>query len=91
MKSSHHMVASDTGGLGGVFVTVTGVGKTWVAALARLRARPRKPVESGRATGENGLLPQNAAAPCGSESPERPATQVASEAIQFNAKCEVHE
>lgn len=53
MKSSHHMVASDTGGLGGVFVTVTGVGKTWVAALARLRARhgrerPAAP-ERGRA------------------------------------------
>ena len=100
MKVSHHVVESDTAGLAGVFVTGTdtGVGKTWVAAaLARLLVRqgllvrPRKPVESGRATGENGLLPQNAAAPCGSESPERPATQVASEAIQFNAKCEVHE
>lgn len=91
MKSSHHMVASDTDGLGGVFVTVTGFGKTWVAALARLLVRLHKPVESGRATGEKGLLPQDAAAPCGSESPERPATHVASEAIQFNAKCEVHE
>ncbi|MGC9217743.1 ATP-dependent dethiobiotin synthetase BioD, partial [Acidithiobacillus sp.] len=86
----------------GVFVTGTGVGKTWVAAaLARLLmqrgllVRPRKPVESGCATGENGLLPQDAAALCeaarGSESPERPAAHGASEAVQSNAKREVHE
>lgn len=30
MKSVHHMVALDTGDLTGVFVTGTGVGKTWV-------------------------------------------------------------
>ncbi|MHB1530836.1 hypothetical protein [Acidithiobacillus sp.] len=29
MKAFHHMLGSDTGGLAGVFVTGTGVGKTW--------------------------------------------------------------
>ena len=73
MKVSHHVVESDTAGLAGVFVTGTdtGVGKTWVAAaLARLLVRqgllvrPRKPVESGCATGGDGLLPKDAAALC---------------------------
>lgn len=69
MKVFHHMVEPDTDGLAGVFVTGTGVGKTWVAAaLARLLLRrsllmrPRKPVASGCATGKGGLLPQDAAA-----------------------------
>jgi dethiobiotin synthetase len=73
MKALHPMVEPDTGGPSGVFVTGTdtGVGKTWVAAaLARLLVRrgllvrPRKPVESGCATGEDGLLPQDAAVLC---------------------------
>ncbi|MBU2768253.1 dethiobiotin synthase [Acidithiobacillus ferrivorans] len=71
MKTISDVVMSDTAGRTGLFVTGTdtGVGKTWVAAtLTRLlvqrglRVRPRKPVESGCATGEDGLLPQDAVA-----------------------------
>ena len=71
MKTIRDVVMSDIAGLTGLFVTGTdtGVGKTWVAAaLSRLlvqrglRVRPRKPVESGCATGEDGLLPQDAVA-----------------------------
>lgn len=71
MKSIQHAVELDMAGLTGLFVTGTdtGVGKTWVAvALTRLLVQrglsvcPRKPVESGCASGEDGLLPQDAAA-----------------------------
>ena len=71
MKIIQHIAESDTADLSGLFVTGTdtGGGKTWVAAaLSRLlvqrglRVRPRKPVESGCATGEDGLLPQDAVA-----------------------------
>ena len=71
MKIIQHIAESDIADLSGFFVTGTdtGVGKTWVAAtLTRLlvqrglRVRPRKPVESGCASGEVGLLPQNAIA-----------------------------
>ena len=71
MKSIQHVVEPDMTGIAGLFVagTDTGVGKTWVAAtLTRLLVqrgllvRPRKPVESGCASGEDGLLPQDAVA-----------------------------
>lgn len=72
MKAFHHMLEPDTGGLAGVLVTGTdpSVGKTWerwltLAHLPVQRSplmRPRKPVESGCATGADGLLPQDAAA-----------------------------
>ena len=71
MKSIQHAVDLGMAGLTGLFVTGTdtGVGKTWVAvALTRLLVQrglsvcPRKPVESGCASGEDGLLPQDAAA-----------------------------
>ncbi|MHB8353210.1 MAG: dethiobiotin synthase [Burkholderiales bacterium] len=73
MKIFHHIVESDKGGLAGVFITGTdtGVGKTYIGtALAHLLTqrgllvRPRKPVESGCAANEDGLLPQDAAALC---------------------------
>lgn len=71
MKIIQHIAESDTADPSGLFAagTDTGVGKTWVAAtLTRLLVRrgllvrPRKPVESGCATGEDGLLPQDAVA-----------------------------
>ena len=71
MKNIQYAIESDMAGLAGLFVTGTdtGVGKTWVAAaLTRLLVqrgllvRPRKPVESGCASGEDGLLPQDAVA-----------------------------
>ncbi|MDA8118535.1 MAG: dethiobiotin synthase [Gammaproteobacteria bacterium] len=71
MKTIRDVVMSDIAGLTGLFVTGTdtGVGKTWVAAILTrllvqrgLRVRPRKPVESGCASGEVGLLPQDAVA-----------------------------
>ncbi|MGC9217337.1 dethiobiotin synthase [Acidithiobacillus sp.] len=71
MKSIQYAIESDMAGLAGLFVTGTdtGVGKTWVAAtLTRLLVqrgllvRPHKPVESGCASGEGGLLPQDAVA-----------------------------
>ncbi|OCB02431.1 AAA family ATPase [Acidithiobacillus ferrivorans] len=71
MKTISDVVMSDIAGLTGLFVTGTdtGVGKTWVAAtLTRLMVqrgllvRSRNPVESWRASGEVGLLPQNAIA-----------------------------
>ena len=71
MKTISDAVMSDIAGLVGLFVTGTdtGVGNTRVAvALTRLlvprglRVCPRKPVESGCASAEVGLLPQNAIA-----------------------------
>ena len=71
MKTIRDVVMSDIAGLTGLFVTGTdtGVGKTWVAAILTrllvqrgLRVRPRKPVESGCASGEDVLLPQDAVA-----------------------------
>jgi len=71
MKSIQYAVESDMAGLTGLFVTGTdtGVGKTWVAAaLTRLLVQrgllvlPRKPVESGCAPVEDGMLPQDAVA-----------------------------